>query len=368
MLGFVRRHPLLTGGLVLGTAVAAGTLAESRLDPVGWNAPDPPPMTGALEPDHALADADRVVTCDGPEDTAFDAEGRLYTGADDGVVYRTVEPVDGDTDCDLEPFARVGGRPLGLVFAEGVDHGEPGSDLLVAAEDAGLVRVTPDGETETLTDSAAGQHTQFADDLYVRDGVVYLTDATVHEIFQDELFELQDTGRLLAYDLETDETRVELTGLGFANGVAPGPDGESLLVNETSRYRIRRYWVAGDRAGEDEVFVDNLPGYPDNVDVASGGGYWVAIPSLRDESLEALQRRPWVKRQLGKLPEAVLQQVSGDAYGLVLRVDASGEVVDSLHDPGGNVFGVTSATEHDGALYLGSLFDQHVHRHELATG
>jgi len=365
MLGPLRRHPLATGGLLLGAVVAAGSLADSRLDPVGWHPPGPPPMTGALEPDHALADADRVLTADGPEDTAFDAEGRLYTGADDGVVYRTVEPVDGRTDCPVEPFARVGGRPLGLVFEDGIDEGEPGSDLIVAAEDAGLVRVSPDGDVETLTDSAAGQHTQFADDLYVHDGVVYFTDATVHEIFQDELFELQDTGRLLSYDLETGETAVELTGLGFANGVAPGPDGESLLVNETSRYRIRRYWVEGDRAGEDEVFVDNLPGYPDNVDVASEGGYWVAIPSMRDESLEALQRRPWVKRQLGKLPESVLQQVSGDPYGLVLRVDESGEVVDSLHDPAGGVFGVTSATEYDGDLYLGSLFNDYVYRYEL---
>jgi len=365
MLGSIRRHPLATGALALGALAAAGTLTESRLDPVEWHPPDPPAMTGALEPDHALADAARVLTADGPEDTTFDAEGRLYTGADDGVVYRTVEPIEGRTDCRVEPFARVGGRPLGLVFADGIDEGAPGSDLLVAAEDAGLVRVSPEGDVETLTDSAAGQHTEFADDLYVHDGVVYFTDATIHEIFQDELFELQDTGRLLGYDLETGETTVELTGLGFANGVAPGPDGESLLVNETSRYRIRRYWVAGDRAGEDEVFIDNLPGYPDNVDVAGGGGYWVAVPSLRDESLEALQGRPWVKRQLGKLPESALQQVSGDPYGLVLRVDEAGEVVDSLHDPAGGVFGVTSATEYEGDLYLGSLFNDYVHRHEL---
>ena len=119
MLGSIRRHPLATGALALGALAAAGTLTESRLDPVEWHPPDPPAMTGALEPDHALADAARVLTADGPEDTTFDAEGRLYTGADDGVVYRTVEPIEGRTDCRVEPFARVGGRPLGLVFADG---------------------------------------------------------------------------------------------------------------------------------------------------------------------------------------------------------------------------------------------------------
>ena len=54
--------------------------------------------------------------------------------------------------------------------------------------------------------------------------------------------------------------------------------------------------------------------------------------------------------------------MSGDPYGLVLRLDEGGGIVDSLHDPGGRVFGVTSATPHDGALYLGSLFGQRVTR------
>jgi hypothetical protein len=61
-----------------------------------------------------------------------------------------------------------------------------------------------------------------------------------------------------------------------------------------------------------------------------------------------------------------MESISGDPYGLVLRVSEDGEIVDSLHDPAGDVFAITSATEYEGALYLGSLFDGHVHRHELA--
>jgi hypothetical protein len=37
----------------------------------------------------------------------------------------------------------------------------------------------------------------------------------------------------------------------------------------------------------------------------------------------------------------------------VLQLDADGEIVDSLQDPDGVVFGVTSATPHDGALSSG---------------
>ena len=359
VLGSIRRHPVATAGALVCAGVVAGAVTDSRIDPAAWHPPDPPGMTGALEPNAELADVDTVVTCDGPEDVAFDDAGRLYTGVEDGTVLRTVDPVDEETtNARLEAFADTDGRPLGMEF--------DGDDLLVCAEDAGLLSLAPDGEVTTLVDRAGGRDVAFADDLHVaEDGTVYFTDATEHDIFQDELFELQDTGRLLAYDPDTGETTVELSDLGFANGVCPYGDGESLLVTETSRYRVTRYWVDGDRAGDSERFAENLPGYPDNVEAPGDGTFWLAIPSVREESFDALQGRPWVKRQLGKLPKAALQQVSGDPYGLVLRLDEDGEVLDSLHDPEGDVFGVTSATPRAGALYLGSLFGQRVTRYRL---
>ncbi|WP_254841319.1 SMP-30/gluconolactonase/LRE family protein [Natronomonas marina] len=359
VLKFAREHPLAT--VVLGGAglVGAATLVDSRIDPTEWHPPEPPEMTGALAPNRELAGAETVVTCEGPEDVAFDDDGRLYTGTEDDDIVRTVEPVDATTtDVDLERFATVDGRPLGMTF--------DGEDLLVCATDAGLQSVGPDGEVTTLSARADGQSIAFADDLHVTDdGTVYFSDATVHDIFQDELFELRDTGRLLAYHPDSGETTVELDGLGFANGVCPHADGESLLVTETSRYRVTRYWFDGDRAGDAERFAENLPGYPDNVEVADDGTHWLAIPTPRDETLDGLHPRPWLKRQLGKLPTAAMEQINGDPYGLVLRLDESGEVIESLHDPDGGVFGVTSATPHGGALYLGSLFGQRVVRYDL---
>jgi sugar lactone lactonase YvrE len=358
VLGSIRRHPLAAAALLAGAGVVAGTVIDSRLDPESWHPPDPPEMTGALEPTGELADVDTVVTCDGPEDVAFDDAGRLYTGVEDGTVLRAVDPVDETTtNARLETFARTDGRPLGVEF-----HGE---DLLVCAEDAGLLSVSPDGEVTALSTSAGDREIAFADDLHVVDGTVYVTDATEHDIFQDELFELRDTGRLLAYHTDTGETTVELDDLGFANGVCPHADGESLLVTETSRYRVTRYWFDGDRAGDAEPFVQNLPAYPDNVEAPGDGTYWLAIPTVRDESFDALQGRPWLKRQLGKLPKAALEQVSGDPYGLVLRLDEDGEIIDSLHDPEGEVFGITSATPRNGSLYLGSLFGERVTRYRL---
>jgi hypothetical protein len=49
----------------------------------------------------------------------------------------------------------------------------------------------------------------------------------------------------------------------------------------------------------------------------------------------------------------------------VLQLDADGDIVHSLQDPDGVVFGVTSATPHDGSLSLGSLFGDRVVRSDL---
>lgn len=357
--GRLRRHPLATGGLLLGAAAGAWLATESSIDPVAWHPPPPPERTWPLAENRLLVGSEPVVRCAGPEDVAFDVDGRLYTGAADGTVYRTVDPVEADTtDARVEVFARTDGRVLGLEF--------DGEDLLAAATDAGLLSIATDGSVTTLVDSVGGRRVAFTDDLHVaEDGTVYFTDATVHDLFQDELFELRDTGRLLAYDPEAEETTVELEGLGFANGVELGPEGDSLLVTETSRHRVTRYWVEGGRAGVSEPFAENLVGYPDNVDAAGDGTYWVAIPSLRQDALDSLQAYPRIKRLYGKLPAALRGRVSGEPYGLVLRLDGDGEVVESLHDPTGGVHFVTSATPHEGALYLGSLQDDAVRRYVL---
>jgi sugar lactone lactonase YvrE len=360
---FVRSHPFAVVGTLAGAGAVIGATADSRLDPAAWHPPEPPELTGVFAANLELTHAETVIRAVGPEDVAFDDAGRLYTGSEDGTVRRTVEPVTPETtDADLEAFAHTGGRPLALAF--------DGDELFVCTAGVGLVRVDSRGNAGVVADRAGGRPIAFADDLHITDDTIYFTDATEHAAFIDELLELRDTGRLLAYDRETGETSVELSELGFANGVAPGPDGDSLLVTETSRYRIRRYWHRGDRAGEDEVIASNLPGFPDNIDATAGdadrGGYWVAIPTHRDATLDRIHEFPGLIRQLGKLPPAVLDVAATGSYGLLLRVDAEGEIVESLHDPTGRVFGITSATPHEGALYLGTLFGERVVRYTLA--
>ena len=44
-----------------------------------------------------------------------------------------------------------------------------------------------------------------------------------------------------------------------------------------------RYYIKGEHRGKSEVFVENLPGYPDNIRPSSSGGYWVGMSMVFTE-------------------------------------------------------------------------------------
>jgi sugar lactone lactonase YvrE len=53
-----------------------------------------------------------------------------------------------------------------------------------------------------------------------------------------------------------------------------------VLVNETGAYRISRYWLTGPKAGTHDMFIDNLPGLPDNL-AFNGSNRLVALYAPR---------------------------------------------------------------------------------------
>jgi len=139
--------------------------------------------------------------------------------------------------------------------------------------------------------------------------------------------------------------------------VALDPSGEWLAVAETAGYRLLRLWLRGARAGQHEVLVDGLPGFPDNISTGSDGLIWVAIFAPRHRLLDLLlPRAPLLRRLVWALPE-VLQPAETRALH-VLAVDAAGTVVHDLRGPTTDYHAVTGVRERGGVLYLGSLTQQ----------
>lgn len=345
----------------MGVALALFLACPGEIDPAAFRPGACPTLTGPLAPNRALESVALLGSGElaGPEDVAIDSVGRLLSGNEDGTIRRlSATP----TDAPVEIFSDTGGRPLGL------DLGPDGT-LWVADSLRGLVAVDPSGHSSVRLKAVEGLALGYADDVDVApDGRVYLSDASTRfspEQLHLEPLEARPWGRLIEFEPESGRARVLLDDLYFANGVALSEDGSFVVVAETFRYRVRRYWLRGPRKGENEVFVDNLPGFPDGVSSDGRGGFWLALFSPRVELLDrVLHPRPWLKRLIARVPAALHQRP--DAYGLVVALDDAGAIVSSLHDPGGRRYPfITSVEEHDGALYLGSIEADSIGRHRL---
>ncbi len=352
----MKRAVISTGSFIL-LAFIYFAIKKAPVDPVAYHPPPKPEMTGAYAPNAELKKAELLALgkVEGPEDTAVDAKGRVYGGTRDGKVIRVLE------SGEVETFARTGGRPLGMMF-------DRKGNLIVCDADKGLLSIDGKGMIALLADSAGGVPFRFTDDLDIaRDGTIYFTDASSKFRQSEYLFDLLEArphGRFLSYDPRTGRTRVLLDGLYFANGVALSRNEDFALVNETYRYRVMRYWLKGPKSGTSDIFIDNLPGFPDNISSNRKGTFWLALFTVRNDIMDRLHPHPFLKKQMSKLPRFLWPKPA--PYGLVLALDEGGSVRRSLHDPDGTHLKIiTSAKEHRGHLYIGSLDCDRIGKYRL---
>lgn len=73
-----------------------------------------------------------------------------------------------------------------------------------------------------------------------------------------------------------------MEGIHFANGVVLSDDEEFLLVAETGRSCVYRYYLKGPKKGTHNVFLDGLPGLPDNLKSDGKDGFLIPLVMARD--------------------------------------------------------------------------------------
>lgn len=348
----MKKKTLLITLILLASIILYLALAPSPVDPVEYHPPAKPALTGVLAPNTLLRDAELIAEdrIDGPEDTAIGPDGLIYTGTQDGKIVR-MRP-----DGTVDTFAVTGGRPLGL-------HFDKAGHIVACDAHKGLLSIDKNGKITVLASEAEGVPFRFTDDLDIaKDGTVYFTDASDKFSQTDYLLDLLEGrphGRLMSYDPATRQVKVLIRDMYFANGVALSQNEDFVLVNETYRYRIRRYWLKGPKAGTDEIFIDNLPGFPDNVSSNRRGTFWLALFTVRNDLLDRFHPSPTFKRIMSKLPRFAWPKP--EPYGLILALDESGKILKSLHDPSGEKLRIiTSAVEHGGFLYIGSLHERKI--------
>uniref|UniRef100_A0A8C3XHB0 Adipocyte plasma membrane-associated protein n=1 Tax=Cyanoderma ruficeps TaxID=181631 RepID=A0A8C3XHB0_9PASS len=337
--------------LTLAVAVAVPLLGvtillDCPIDPQPISLKEPPLLTGVLEPNTKLRKAERLWENQlvGPE-SIVNIGDVLFTGTADGKIIKI-------EDGEIQTIARIGHGPCEICSKN--------------------INVFPLVSTKTLIE---GHKLSFINDLTVtRNGrKIYFTDSSSKWQRQDYLFlimEGTDDGRLLEYDTVTKEVKILMVGLRFPNGVQLSPAEDFVLVQETTMARIRRYYVSGLMKGGADMFVENMPGLPDNIRLSSSGGYWVAMAAVRPNPgfslLDFLSEKTWIKRMIFKLLSQETLTKFVPKYSLVVELSETGSYKRSFHDPNGvTVAYISEAHEHNGHLYLGSFRSPFIGRLDL---
>ena len=304
---------------------------------------------------------------EGPEDVILDRNDHLYCGTRHGEIIRFFAP----DYISSEVFAHIGGFPLGLAF-------DKAGNLLSCVGAMGLYQIAPDRTVKQLSAETSRSWTSVVDDARLRDpndcdiapdGRIYFTDSTkrydAHDWALDSI-ENRATGRLLVYDPKDGSTKTLLDGYRYANGVCMAHDGKSLFFAESWACRVHRYWLDGPKAGTAECVIKDMPGYPDNINRASDGNYWMAWLGMRTPSFDLSLRHPGMrKRMTRRLPqdEWLFPNIN---TGGVVKFSETGGIIETLGDLSGVSHpSVTSMREHKGYLYVGGILNNRVGRYRI---
>jgi len=226
---------------------------------------------------------------------------------------------------------------------------------------------TGDGKLEMLTNEAEGVGFKLTNGVDISDeGVIYFTDASskynISEVTWD-MMEGRPYARLMSYDPSTKQTQVLVRDLYFANGVAVSPDQQFVVFCETFMRRCKRYYIQGEKKGSVDIFIDHLPGVPDNIRYdGESGQYWIALASGNTFVVDLAQRYPVIRKAMAIVEKYVETPHMEKNSGLV-AVDLQGKPLAHYYDPSLSL--LTAGIKIGDYLYCGFLLRPYILRLNL---
>ncbi len=343
---------------LLGLGLAYLLFWPVPIQPHAWDAPICKGYVGEFTPNMDLAGLKTLAIGNhhAPEDVdgrVEDGQWMIYTSTQSGNIIKI-----NTADNTHSVYANTNGVPLGLQF-------DAHDNLIVADAHKGLLKIDARKNITVLTDNADGVPILFADELDIAaDGKIYFSDASTKfgakasgSTLAGSLLELMEhgkTGRVLVYNPADQSTHIIADNMSFPNGIAMCPDDACVLVAETGTYSIRRIWLKGLRAGTTDTILENLPGFPDNINRGQDGRYWIGLTSPRSTPLDKLSAKPFMRKVVQRLPASL--RPKAENYGFVFAIDYNGKILAQYQDPSGGYPLTTGATElGDGWLYISSL-------------
>ena len=320
-----------------------------------------PPFDGALKPNQKLEEAETVFASPALEDLATDG-ARVF--AADGAGLLALAPEGAK---EIRRFERAISALACLP--------KGGFAVALAGQEVRIYRDLAASEPDVVFSN--GLHAVNALAAFP-DGTLIATDGSQSREVDAWAFDLMEhgrSGRTLALDPSNGSAKTLASGLCYAFGVCPTPDG--VLVSESWRHRV----ILVGRDGATRVVLAHLPVYPSRLSPAAKGGYWLTAFVARSLLVEFVLREPaYRRRMMSEVPpeywiaprlrsgESFKEPLQGAhiktmgvikpwapprSYGLVIRLSAEGAPLYSLHSRvDGNNHGVAAAVEANGELLI----------------
>ena len=285
-----------------------------------------------------------VAELQGPAKLVPHFQGKLATGLSDGRIV-VFDPASGG----VKPKGSIAGRPRGLQTSSS-------SGFVVAEPDRGILGARKH-RVPVVSNGPEGSPVRQALDVAIDpQGLLWFVDASARWPAAQAwpaLVEHAANGRLLRFDDRDRSTSVALSDLAFPAGLALSHAGDALLISELAAHRIRRYWLSGPRAGQSEILLDGLPGYPAHISHTADGRYWVALMGPRLAALQAAAQRPWLARVLLRLPPWLRPELKPRL--MAIAINDQGRILQTIDQAVGEGHApITSVIEHDSQLLFAS--------------
>lgn len=356
------------------------------------------PRVGPLAPNDVLNNAEQKYKGKllGPE--AFQLlNNELYTSLSTGEIVK-ISPGGHVTfvtkvgqPCSGLSKEHICGRPLGFQIDDS------GKTLYVADAYHGIWKVDLKTDKKQLLVSPRVEINKRQPKLFnsvalAKNGDFYWTDSSSDFNLKDAAIALltDPSGRVLHYNAAKNESKVLVDNVWFPNGIVLSPEHDFLVFCESAKFRLMKHYVAGPKKGTTEVFVEGLPGAPDNLRaLPDGSGVLVALYTVFDDDNPLLSRSmsttPVVKKFLARLQRLIeipfeylntvyphvlfedvvyhighFKSVSGLTPGMsgILQVDWTGNIVASYFNTDGSLKHISDAIVYEDKLYTGNAHVQ----------
>jgi hypothetical protein len=321
-----------------------------------------PPFDGALRPNERIEEGELVITAHEPDNLAAVPSGVVFSSRDSLLLLGSVGAAGAVHQATL-----LQRYPSGVTSLAA--HGE---SLAVGLEGGGIVirGGSFDGRAFQAVD---GQPINCPTALEFEDErtLIIANGSSRHSPsrWKHDLLEATFSGSVWRLDLSSGASQRLAGGLGYPFGLLPLADG-AVLVSESWRHRLVRIT----REGGATPVLENLPAYPSRICRRTDGGAWVAMFAPRRRLVEFVLREPaYRKRMMAEIASdywvaptlrpmaSFLEPLQGGtlkqlarlkpwapsrSYGLVVRVDARFQPVESLHSRAdGTRHGIRSVLE-----------------------